>query len=98
MNFASSAKGDGIELDLKYCERCGGLWLRPQGTDGVYCAVCRAHIAAMPNRGEAPRRKARRRRAGKPVADVATDIPEEELEGCFRSGYIKSASVMEVSA
>jgi len=29
-----------IELELKYCERCGGLWLRPRGADGVYCPPC----------------------------------------------------------
>ena len=34
---------DGMEfvaMELKYCERCGGLWLRQQGEDGVYCAPC----------------------------------------------------------
>lgn len=29
-----------IELELKYCERCGGLWLRRQGTEQVYCPPC----------------------------------------------------------
>jgi Zn-finger nucleic acid-binding protein len=30
-----------ILLELKYCERCGGLWLRPQGTDGLFCELSR---------------------------------------------------------
>ena len=29
-----------IELELKYCERCGGLWLRVRGLPDVYCAPC----------------------------------------------------------
>jgi uncharacterized Zn finger protein (UPF0148 family) len=62
MNFMSTMKNQGIQLDLKYCERCGGLWLRPQGTNGVYCAICSKHLAAMPKRGEAPPPKTRRRR------------------------------------
>jgi len=29
-----------IRLELKYCECCGGLWLRRQGMGRVYCAAC----------------------------------------------------------
>jgi len=29
-----------IELELKYCERCGALWLRRCGSDEIYCATC----------------------------------------------------------
>jgi hypothetical protein len=29
-----------LQLELKYCERCGGLWLRVRGTQDVYCAPC----------------------------------------------------------
>lgn len=29
-----------IALELKYCERCGGLWMRRQGSEEVYCASC----------------------------------------------------------
>lgn len=29
-----------VLLDLKYCERCGGLWLRTRGSPGVYCSFC----------------------------------------------------------
>ena len=27
-------------MELKYCERCGGLWLRPGGSVKVYCDRC----------------------------------------------------------
>ena len=45
--FDSSA----IQLELKYCERCGGLWLRPQGSDLIFCGACAkasAHILGWP--------------------------------------------------
>lgn len=29
-----------ICLELKYCERCGGLWLRPAASLDVYCPRC----------------------------------------------------------
>jgi len=31
-----------VQLELKYCERCGGLWLRRRGADVVCCASCLA--------------------------------------------------------
>ena len=36
------------KLELKYCERCGGLWLRPQGGEAVYCASCAHAINELP--------------------------------------------------
>jgi hypothetical protein len=35
-------------LELKYCERCGGLWLRPVGGGQVYCVACGREMAQMP--------------------------------------------------
>jgi Zn-finger nucleic acid-binding protein len=36
-----------ILLELKYCERCGGLWLRPRGCEEVLCAACSAQMARL---------------------------------------------------
>jgi len=47
MNFTSMLKQEEIAMELKYCERCGGLWLRRQGQDVVYCGRCRAQRAAL---------------------------------------------------
>lgn len=44
-----------IELELKYCERCGGLWLRIRGRDDVYCASCALQVSDLP--GAAPRKR-----------------------------------------
>ena len=35
-------------LELKYCERCGGLWLRDSGSSQVYCTSCRPQVAQLP--------------------------------------------------
>ncbi len=43
-----------IEVELKYCERCGGLWLRPCGSGRVFCAKCAPKMAAMGFSEESP--------------------------------------------
>ncbi len=62
MNFTGKIERYEIRVELKYCERCGGLWLRSETTFGVYCATCSAHLAAMPNAREPRPSKTRRRR------------------------------------
>ncbi|HUO25518.1 MAG TPA: hypothetical protein VMU61_07615 [Candidatus Aquilonibacter sp.] len=32
-------------LELKYCERCGGLWLRPVGGRQMFCVRCAGEMA-----------------------------------------------------
>ncbi len=41
-----------VQLELKYCERCGGLWVRRMGCDGVYCPSCAVEMVdfAFPSR------------------------------------------------
>ena len=62
MNVRGETDGQEIQCELKYCERCGGLWLRLLGVKGVYCRGCHMILAAMPDPGEAPVRKTRGRR------------------------------------
>ncbi len=44
-----------LQFELKYCERCGGLWLRPVGGPQVYCAGCARAMAAAAGQGKAVR-------------------------------------------
>jgi hypothetical protein len=94
MNFIGRMEGQEIQVELKYCERCGGLWLRPQGADGVYCASCRVRLAAMPNPGEAPPRKTRRRK----TRSQGTDVQREGLQSPARIEYLEGVATMEVWA
>jgi hypothetical protein len=52
-----------IHLELKYCERCGGLWFRLQSSPEVYCASCAIAMVdvALPSKS--------RRRPRLPVRD-----------------------------
>jgi hypothetical protein len=45
-----------VELELKYCERCGTLWLRPTGSSQVYCGSCAPKMAENVLPEECPRR------------------------------------------
>jgi hypothetical protein len=40
-----------VRMELKYCERCGGLWTRMQGTGDVYCPSCAVEMLDLPARG-----------------------------------------------
>ena len=42
-----------IRVELKYCEHCGGLWLRECGAGVVYCPNCQPKVADLP----VPRKK-----------------------------------------
>lgn len=35
-------------LELKYCERCGALYLRPGSSRAVYCAACARRMRRLP--------------------------------------------------
>ena len=39
---------DGTCVELKYCERCGGLGVRQPGSGQVYCKECLPEIAELP--------------------------------------------------
>ena len=41
-------------VELKYCEGCGGLWLRPRGAEEVYCPECAAEDGGVCETAAAP--------------------------------------------
>jgi hypothetical protein len=42
-----------VSMELKYCERCGGLWLRAKEGNEIYCPRCMPEMAELPRtRGE----------------------------------------------
>ncbi len=36
-----------LRIELKYCELCGGLWLRHEGSEQVYCITCAPAMAKV---------------------------------------------------
>jgi len=47
---------DEVRMELKYCEHCGGLWVRECGAGVVYCENCQAKVADLPIPKKKPRR------------------------------------------
>lgn len=37
-----------VQVELKYCERCGGLWFRECGSERVYCDRCLPALGELP--------------------------------------------------
>jgi hypothetical protein len=37
-----------VRMELKYCERCGGLWARECGAGVVYCGHCQPKVGDLP--------------------------------------------------
>jgi hypothetical protein len=67
---------DESSLELKYCERCGLLRLRPVGGGQIYCAICAREMAQLPPSSHEPDvRRRRHRRWG------ANDAGYENYEG-----------------
>jgi Zn-finger nucleic acid-binding protein len=65
-------------LELKYCERCGGLWLRPTGGEQIYCTVCARAMAELPPSSA----EVRHRRSLSKMQRRA----KREMEACVRAG------------
>lgn len=66
-----------LQLELKYCERCGGLWLRPVGGGQIYCVACGRDMAQLPSASKEPESTKLRRRSRR-VGD------DEDFEECGR--------------
>jgi Zn-finger nucleic acid-binding protein len=64
MNFSQVIEQGEVAVELKYCERCGGLWLRRTHEDGSYCERCRAAVAAWPRTGRGRKKLSRGRITG----------------------------------
>jgi hypothetical protein len=48
MKTNRSGKENETRIELKYCEHCGGLWLRECGGGEVYCEACRPVVEELP--------------------------------------------------
>ena len=62
-----------FQMELKYCERCGALWLRRSGSDEVYCASCLPKMLDYP---------ALRKSNGRRRLTVSRDVRNPEPEEC----------------
>jgi hypothetical protein len=72
-----------LRMELKYCERCGGLWLRQCGVGVVYCANCEREVADLP----APKKKPQRVRVPVLPHSVAEDYRYVRRENRFDQSF-----------
>ena len=72
-----------VRVELKYCEHCGGLWVR-EGGAGVYCERCQPKVADLPRPKKKPGKAAlpvaRKKRAGGAVLPVRPHAVVEDYE------------------
>lgn len=45
-----------VRVELKYCEHCGGLWIRERGAGVVFCERCKGRIDELPMQRKRPGR------------------------------------------
>ncbi len=74
-----------VRVELKYCERCGGLWVRECGSGLIYCDSCQTEVAELPIPKERTQRMklAIRRRAA--IDDYSLDACAAEISN-LRTG------------
>ena len=94
MNFISRMEGQEIQVELKYCERCGGLWLRPQRSEGIHCASCRVILAVRSKPEVVTTRKAGRR-SPRPGGYSARKV---SLHSAARIECLQGVATLEVRA
>jgi hypothetical protein len=72
-----------VHFQLKYCERCAGLWLRPEGAATPYCPICDPFMSDLPMRI----RPTKVGRVQKPLCTMAgfafAILTISHLLGCF---------------
>ncbi len=80
-NHGDRDGGGTVRMELKYCEHCGGLWVR-EGGAGVYCEQCQPKVANLPIGRKKNVRLTVRQRAV--VEDYDCGVREEK-EGDFEA-------------
>ena len=96
MNFVGTLEGVEANVELKYCERCGGLFLRTPGKGAVYCAVCASRLAPEPDFEKTIPSWPRRRSRGARLANGPNGKPQMQEHG--RIGCLQGVAEEEARA
>jgi hypothetical protein len=97
MNFISETRVAGEQVELKYCERCGGLFLRTPGASLVTCPGCRSSLAAEPDIAELSRSGQRRRIRAVRLAK-GPKHGTRDLRGMVGVEYLQAVATLEVQS
>lgn len=93
MNFIGTLEDAEKNVELKYCERCGGLFLRTPGAGIVYCEGCALRMAAEPDLDGVMSSKMRRRSRGARLANGPKR--ERMLQGSGQIEYLQGVATGE---
>jgi len=96
MNFIGTMEDPQVRVELKYCERCGGLFLRPEAGRATYCAGCATYLAKSRDGGEAPT-TVRRRKPRLPRNTRRAQLGRD-LRGVGQLDYLQGVAELEVRA
>ena len=77
-----------VGVELKYCEHCGGLWVRERGAGTVYCERCQAKVADLPAPKESEAGWCFRFVAHTTVEDYEFEIDVENLKDLEAAGGV----------
>lgn len=68
-------------VELKVCERCGGLWLRPALSGLIYCTPCARQMAQLPPPRSLESRRGRPRKRTSDVPEAISNASCGSSEG-----------------
>ena len=78
----------GVGVELKYCEHCGGLWVRERGAGVVYCEKCQPVVEDLAVRSKRGRRPSLPVRKSTVVDTQCPGIADEDLLGFAAAGGV----------
>jgi len=77
--MSRSPRSKSTKVELKYCEHCGGLWVREAGA-GVYCAACEPKVADLPVPKKRPSRLTLPKQENTVTEEMGRGVVEDSLE------------------
>lgn len=95
MNFIGKMESSQVHVELKYCERCCGLFLRPLGTDLVYCTRCAAQLAAKPEFTDARNPSSRTSKRNLRIVK-GPKLQDRQLQRTAQIEYLKGVAAVEM--
>ena len=72
-------------VELKYCERCGSLWLRQSGMREAYCGQCQSQMRELPLAGyqKQGKRRVTEQRDCRDLLHAVDESPAANCGGAF---------------
>jgi Zn-finger nucleic acid-binding protein len=87
-NREEKEKDEVVRVELKYCERCGGLWLRECATGAVYCEKCQGSISDLPIPKKKPQRVELPVRRRVVLDELAIEDSKDDSLDCEAAGGV----------